>query len=47
MTMNSGIEGKFGKVLNISKENLLKKIKSSYIKEEIPLTAKDNYIIRW
>ena len=47
MTMNSGIEGKFGQVLNMSKENLLKKIKSSYIKEEIPLTSDDNYIIRW
>ena len=46
MTMNKG-QVKFGKVLNMSKEKLLNKIPSSYIKEEIPLTAKDNYVIRW
>jgi len=34
MTINSGEEGKFGKVLNMSKENFLKKIKSYYLKEK-------------
>lgn len=46
ITMNSGIEGQFGQVFIMSKENLLKKIKSLYIKEEISLTSKDSYMIR-
>ena len=47
MIMNSGEEGKFGKIQNFTKKECLQKINNSYISNEIPLTAKNNYLIRW
>ena len=47
MIMNSGIEGKFSEIDNLSQKELLEMIKGSKIYEEDPLTFEKNYLIKW
>ena len=47
MIMNSGIEGKFCEIDNLSQKELLSMIKDSKIEEENPLTHLNNYLIKW
>ena len=47
MIMNSGVEGKFCEIDNLSQQDLLKMIKGSKIYKENPLTYEKNYLIKW
>ena len=47
MTMNSGLNGQFGKIKNMSQKELINKIENSSIKPESPCTGDNNYIITW
>ena len=46
MIMNSGDDGKFGDIINMSKKELLK-LPSSQLNEEIPKSGSKNYLITW
>tara|TARA_B100000886_G_C20107452_1_gene360469 strand:- start:204 stop:338 length:135 start_codon:yes stop_codon:yes gene_type:complete len=43
--MNSGVSGDFGNIKNHSQKELLKILKNGEIKNEIPLTYKNNYLL--
>ena len=47
MLMNSGVSGDFGNIKNHSQKELLKILKNGEIKNEIPLTHKNNYLLTW
>ena len=46
MIMNSGDDGNFGDIINMSKKELLK-LSSSQFHEEIPKSGSKNYLIKW
>ncbi len=47
MLMNSGVNGEFGNIKNFSQKELLNKLRNSTIKDEIPLTHINNYLLTW
>jgi len=47
MTMNSGIEGRFADMSNMSAEYLLERIPQAVRTVETPLSHKGNYLLSW
>ncbi len=47
MLMNSGVNGEFGNIRNHNQKELLDKLANSNIKNEVPLTYKNNYLLTW
>ena len=47
MLMNSGVSGKFVNIKNHSQQELLNTFRNSKIKNEIPLTHENNYLLTW
>ena len=47
MLMNSGVNGKFGNIINYSQKELLNILRNASIHNEIPLTYINNYLLTW
>ena len=47
MLMNSGVNGKFGNIINHSQKELLNILRNASIHNEIPLTYINNYLLTW
>lgn len=47
LTMNSGVNGSFGGIKNLSQKQWLDLLEGSVISKEDPLTGHNNYILKW
>jgi len=47
MLMNSGVNGDYGNIKNLSQKELQDKFNNSSIQNEIPLTCSNNYLFTW